>query len=40
VEFATAAALWKQTVPGDGMLERWNDIEALAGGAGGAVVKR
>ena len=39
-EFATATALWKHTVPADGMRERWSDIEALAGGAGGAVVKR
>jgi len=40
VEFATAAAVWKHTVPGDWIRGSWSDIEALAGGAGGAVVKR
>jgi 2-dehydro-3-deoxygluconokinase len=40
IEFATSAAVWKHTVPGD-----WNrgsvaEIEALAGGAGGAFVRR
>jgi 2-dehydro-3-deoxygluconokinase len=40
VEFATAAAVWKHTVPGDWMRGSWSDIEALATGAGGAVVKR
>jgi 2-dehydro-3-deoxygluconokinase len=40
VEFATAAAVWKHTVPGDWVRGSWNDIEAFAKGAGGAVVKR
>ena len=40
IDFATAGAVWKHTVPGD-----WNrgsvaEIQALAGGAGGAFVKR
>jgi 2-dehydro-3-deoxygluconokinase len=40
IDFATAAAVWKHTIPGD-----WNrcsvaEIQALAGGAGGAFVKR
>lgn len=40
VEFGTAAAVWKHTIPGD-----WNrgsvaEIQALAAGAGGGVVKR
>jgi 2-dehydro-3-deoxygluconokinase len=40
VEFATAAAVWKHMVPGDWMRESRSDIEALATGAGGALVKR
>jgi 2-dehydro-3-deoxygluconokinase len=40
VEFATAAAVWKHTVPGDWIRGSLSDIEALAAGAGGAVVKR
>jgi sugar/nucleoside kinase (ribokinase family) len=40
VEFATAAAVWKHTVPGDWMRESWSDVEALSAGAGGVMVKR
>ncbi len=40
VEIATAAAAWKHTIPGDWFRGSLADVEALAGGAGGAVVKR
>jgi 2-dehydro-3-deoxygluconokinase len=40
VEFATAAAVWKHTIPGDWNRASVAEIEALAGGAGGAFVKR
>ena len=40
IEFATAAAVWKHTIPGDWNRASIADIEALAGGAGGAFVKR
>lgn len=40
IELATAAAVWKHTIPGDWSRGSLADIEALAGGAGGAFVKR
>jgi 2-dehydro-3-deoxygluconokinase len=40
VEFATAAAVLKHTVPGDWFRGSRRDVESLAGGSGGAVVKR
>jgi 2-dehydro-3-deoxygluconokinase len=40
IEFATAAAVWKHTIPGDWNRGSLAEIEALAGGAGGAFVKR
>ncbi len=40
VEFATAAAVWKHTIPGDWARGGFGEIQALAGGAGGAFVKR
>jgi 2-dehydro-3-deoxygluconokinase len=40
VEFATAAAVWKHTVPGDWFRGELGDVEALAKGAGGAKVRR
>jgi 2-dehydro-3-deoxygluconokinase len=40
VEFATAAAVWKHTIPGDWFRGSRRDVESLAEGFGGAVVKR
>jgi 2-dehydro-3-deoxygluconokinase len=40
VEFATAAAVWKHTVPGDWARGGRSEIEAFAGGTGGGVVRR
>jgi 2-dehydro-3-deoxygluconokinase len=40
IEFSTAAAVWKHTIPGDWSRGSVAEIEALARGAGGAFVKR
>ncbi len=40
VEFATAAAVWKHTIPGDWNRGSLEEIRALALGAGGAFVRR
>jgi 2-dehydro-3-deoxygluconokinase len=40
IEFATAAAVWKHTVPGDWARGDRNEIEALARGTGGGVIRR
>jgi 2-dehydro-3-deoxygluconokinase len=40
VEFATAAAVWKHTILGEWVRGSWSNIEALAKGVGGAVVRR